>query len=94
MEQIKSENTQEEAKDQASENPNDGCPKSYLLHFHIGKAKNFGRLLRSAAAFGVSEIFAVVKDSKTNKMELFGHQGTAKHMNFRFFKKLKEVREY
>ena len=41
-----------------------GCPKSYLLHFNIGKAKNFGTLVRSSAAFGVSEIFVVDKSGK------------------------------
>ncbi|CAI2379014.1 unnamed protein product [Moneuplotes crassus] len=82
---------EEETKDIPKEQ-NPGCPKSYLLHFNISKQKNFGRLVRSAAAFGVSEIFVV--NSGKGKLDLFGHQGTAKHMDFRFFKKLKEVKEY
>ena len=87
---IVSSNKEESKEEVADLNP--GCPKSYLLHFNISKQKNFGRLLRSAAAFGVSEVF-VVTNGKT-KLDMFGSQGTAKHMDFRSFRKLAEVKEY
>lgn len=46
---------------------------SYLLLFNVGKKQNFGTLLRSACAFGVSEIFVV----GAKKLSTFGNQGTA-----------------
>ena len=51
----------EETKESTTTEENLGWPKWYLLYFNIGKVKNFGRLIRSAAAFGVSEIFVVSK---------------------------------
>lgn len=51
------------------------CPQSYMLMFNVQKQKNFGNLVRSAAAFNVNEVFivdggAVGKSKK--KMRTFG----------------------
>jgi len=49
------------------------CLKSYLLLFNVGKRQNWGTLLRSACAFGVSEVCIV----GAKKLATFGNQGTA-----------------
>ena len=41
-----------------------------MLMFNIGKQKNFGTILRSAAAFGLSEVFLV--DANHKKLSKFG----------------------
>jgi tRNA G18 (ribose-2'-O)-methylase SpoU len=48
------------------------CPKGYMLMFNIQKAKNFGTIVRSAAAFNLSEIFLVEPPGKKNKISTFG----------------------
>ena len=48
------------------------CPKGYMLMFNIQKAKNFGTIIRSAAAFNLSEIFLVEPPGKKNKISTFG----------------------
>ena len=47
-------------------------PKAYMLMFNISKAKNFGTIVRSAAAFNISEIFLVEPPGKKNKIAAFG----------------------
>ena len=51
---------------------NEGCPKGYMLMFNIAKAKNFGTIVRSAAAFNLEEIFLVEPPGKKNKISTFG----------------------
>eukprot|EP00927_Polykrikos_kofoidii_P015870 TRINITY_DN17107_c0_g1_i1.p1 TRINITY_DN17107_c0_g1~~TRINITY_DN17107_c0_g1_i1.p1 ORF type:complete len:238 (+),score=53.39 TRINITY_DN17107_c0_g1_i1:99-812(+) len=58
--------------------------KSFLLLFNIGKRQNWGTLLRSACAFGVSEVLAV----GAQKLALFGSQGTASQVPLRHFETL------
>lgn len=65
-----------------------------MLMFNIQKAKNFGTIIRSAAAFNLDEIFLVEPPGKKNKISTFGSQGTANKMATRYFYGLKEVREY
>lgn len=48
--------------------------KSYLLICNVGKRQNWGQLLRSATAFGVTEVF-VVGAKKMKELALFGNQG-------------------
>ena len=48
----------------------ESMPKGYMLMFNIGKQKNFGTILRSAAAFGLSEVFMV--DANHKKLSKFG----------------------
>ncbi len=47
-------------------------PKGYMLMFNISKAKNFGTIVRSAAAFNLEEIFLVEPPGKKNKINAFG----------------------
>ena len=44
--------------------------KGYMLIFNIQKQKNFGTIVRSAAAFGLEEVFLV--DANHKKMPKFG----------------------
>eukprot|EP00930_Biecheleria_cincta_P036651 TRINITY_DN25115_c0_g1_i1.p1 TRINITY_DN25115_c0_g1~~TRINITY_DN25115_c0_g1_i1.p1 ORF type:complete len:245 (+),score=59.78 TRINITY_DN25115_c0_g1_i1:45-779(+) len=55
--------------------PSPQRPQSYLLLFNVGKKQNFGTLLRSACAFGVSEVLVV----GAKKIATFGNQGTSAH---------------
>ena len=64
--------------------------KSYLLVYNVGKRQNFGQLLRSAAAFGVSAVFVVGAE----KLSTFGNQGTTLHCEFRHFADIKAAKEY
>jgi tRNA G18 (ribose-2'-O)-methylase SpoU len=54
-----------------------------MLMFNIQKQKNFGTIIRSAAAFGIDEVFLVGTNHK--KMTTFGSQGTANKTNYRIF---------
>ncbi|XP_053991217.1 23S rRNA (guanosine(2553)-2'-O)-methyltransferase RlmP-like isoform X2 [Hylaeus volcanicus] len=47
-------------------------PQSYLILNNIGKKNNFGLLLRSAAAFGIEQVYIVGE----KKMKTFGHKLT------------------
>ena len=64
--------------------------KSYLLVYNVGKRQNFGQLLRSAAAFGVTAVFVVGAE----KLSTFGNQGTTLHCEFRHFPDIKIAKEY
>lgn len=68
-------------------------PRAYLLLNNVGKKHNFGQLIRSACAFGVSEV-AVVGAKRITELSLFGNQGTSGHADFRFFDSLEEARGY
>lgn len=61
---------------------------AYMLVYNIGKKKNFGDILRSAAAFGVKEVFIV----GAKKLQLFGNQGTQRYCKFRYFDTLQEAK--
>jgi len=65
-----------------------GAPQSYLLLFNVGKRQNWGTLLRSAGAFGVSEIHVV----GAKKLATFGNQGTANDTPQRHFESLDAAR--
>ncbi len=64
----------------------DEAKDCYMLVFNIGKKKNFGDILRSAAAFGVKEVFIV----GAKKLSTFGNQGTQKYCKYTFFDSLEE----
>lgn len=71
--------------------------RSYLLLFNIQKAKNAGTLIRSAAAFGVSEVFLVDAPNPKlvkRKRLTFGSHGTEDLTTYRTFESLTAVREY
>jgi tRNA G18 (ribose-2'-O)-methylase SpoU len=72
----------------------DAKPKGYMLMFNIQKAKNFGTIIRSAAAFNLSEIFLVEPPGRKNKIATFGSQGTANKMPTRFFSSTGDVRSF
>ena len=59
-----------------------------MLVYNIGKKKNFGDILRSAAAFGVKEIFVV----GAKKLQLFGNQGTQRFCKFHHFETILEAK--
>ena len=59
-----------------------------MLMFNIAKAKNFGTIVRSAAAFNINEVFLVEQIGKKNKISTFGSQGTANKTNMRIFQSL------
>ena len=65
------------------ENNNNKKIKGYMLMFNIQKQKNFGTIIRSAAAFGIDEVFLVGANHK--KMTTFGSQGTANKTNYKIF---------
>jgi tRNA G18 (ribose-2'-O)-methylase SpoU len=60
----------------------------YMLVYNIGKRKNFGDILRSAAAFGVNEVFVV----GAKKLSLFGNQGTQRYCRFSHFESLDDAK--
>jgi tRNA(Leu) C34 or U34 (ribose-2'-O)-methylase TrmL len=62
---------------------------AYMLVYNIGKKKNFGDILRSAAAFGVKEVFIV----GAKKLSTFGDQGTQRYCKFRHFESLVEAKK-
>ena len=62
--------------------------------FNIAKAKNFGTIIRSAAAFNINEVFLVEQVGKKNKIATFGSQGTANKTNMRVFSSLQSVKEH
>eukprot|EP00933_Yihiella_yeosuensis_P001144 TRINITY_DN10186_c0_g2_i2.p1 TRINITY_DN10186_c0_g2~~TRINITY_DN10186_c0_g2_i2.p1 ORF type:complete len:232 (-),score=44.61 TRINITY_DN10186_c0_g2_i2:64-759(-) len=68
----------------------DKRPDSYLVLFNVGKKQNFGTLLRSACAFGVTEVLIV----GAAKLQTFGNQGTAQHAQTRHFESLEAAKEW
>lgn len=67
----------------------EGLPKSFLLLHNVGKRQNWGTLLRSAGAFGVSEVYVV----GAKKLATFGSQGTAGAAPQRNFESLEAAKE-
>jgi tRNA(Leu) C34 or U34 (ribose-2'-O)-methylase TrmL len=59
-----------------------------MLVYNIGKKKNFGDILRSAAAFGVCEVFVV----GAKKLSTFGNQGTQKYCKYTHFDSLEQAK--
>eukprot|EP00439_Symbiodinium_sp_Y106_P048196 s1551_g6.t1 len=64
-------------------------PESFLLVYNVSKKQNFGTLLRSACAFGVSEVLVV----GAKKLSTFGNQGTSAHANVRHFDTLQAAKD-
>ena len=64
--------------------------KSYLLLYNVGKRQNFGQLLRSACAFGVTAILVVGAE----KLSTFGNMGTTLHCEFRHFTDIQSAKAY
>ena len=64
--------------------------KSYLLIYNVSKRNNFGQLLRSACAFGVTAVFVVGAE----KLSTHGNQGTTLHSEFRHFPDMKSAKAY
>mmetsp|Transcript_61064 Transcript_61064/g.132376 ORF Transcript_61064/g.132376 Transcript_61064/m.132376 type:complete len:242 (+) Transcript_61064:69-794(+) len=75
---------------QPPEEPRDGSgkPTSHLVLFNVGKRQNWGTLLRSACAFGVTEVCVV----GSKKLATFGSQGTAANAPIRHFESLTDVK--
>ena len=67
---------------------NSDKPASYLLLHNVGKKQNWGTLLRSAAAFGITDVLVV----GGHKVSLHGNQGTSCHTKFRNFDTLKDAK--
>lgn len=65
-------------------------PISLLVLHNVSKKKNFGELLRSAAAMGVSEVVVV----GAAKLATHGAQGTAGHLRFTHFVRLADAVAY
>ena len=65
-------------------------PISILLVHNVAKKKNFGELLRSAAAMGVSEVVVV----GATKLATHGAQGTASHLRFSHFNRFADAVAY
>mmetsp|Transcript_26311 Transcript_26311/g.47165 ORF Transcript_26311/g.47165 Transcript_26311/m.47165 type:complete len:203 (+) Transcript_26311:1433-2041(+) len=65
-------------------------PKSYLVLHNVSKKHNVGMLLRSAAAFNISEIVVV----GSRKIPTFGSQGTAKRHLYRQMGSLAELKAF
>ena len=77
-------------------------PKLYLLLHNISKAKNYGMLLRSAAAMGCSKIFIITKNPENSKKSKifadlkleFGDKGTASKLDYEVFPSIDIARKY
>ncbi|KAH8740155.1 OBP33pep like protein [Cryptosporidium ryanae] len=69
--------------------PGDGHPEFYLLLSNISKRQNFGTLLRSACAFGVSEVLVVGE----KRLRTFGSKGTLSHLSITHYDNLDEAVE-
>ncbi|KAH7650022.1 OBP33pep like [Cryptosporidium bovis] len=61
----------------------------YLVLSNISKRQNFGTLLRSACAFGVSEVLVVGE----RKLRTFGNKGTLPHLSITYYDNLNEAVE-
>ena len=67
-----------------------------MLMFNLNKSVNFGTVLRSAAAFGVHEVFLIEQDAKLDKKSKskYGDRGTFNNMKMRMFPTLADIRTY
>lgn len=67
-------------------------PPLFTLIVHsIAKKVNIGNIIRSAVGFGVHSILVA---GNKNTIQLFGSQGTQKHVQFLFFEGLTEAVHY
>ncbi len=66
------------------------APESILVLHNVAKKKNFGELIRTAAALGVCEIIIV----GAQKLSSFGSHGTCGHVRFSHFDKLADAVAY
>ncbi len=64
--------------------------ESILVLHNVAKKKNFGELIRTAAALGVTEIIVV----GASKLQTFGSQGTTSHARFSHFTSLADAVQY
>ena len=67
-----------------------GPPQSILVLHNVSKKKNFGELLRTAAAMGVCEVVIV----GAQKLATHGAHGTAGHLRFSHFTKFSDAVAY
>lgn len=65
-------------------------PESRLVLFNIAKRYNFGMLIRSANAFGVTELIVVGR----KRFNTFGAQGTRRSVRYVHLYTLKEAHAY
>jgi tRNA G18 (ribose-2'-O)-methylase SpoU len=65
-------------------------PSSILVLHNVAKKKNFGELIRTAAALGATEIVVV----GAQKLQSFGAHGCANHMRFCHFDKFADAVAY
>lgn len=70
--------------------PNKGKPECRIIVHNISKKNNIGMIIRSAVAFGVSQIIVV----GAKKIGMHGNQGTIKYMRFEHFGTMSEARDY
>jgi tRNA G18 (ribose-2'-O)-methylase SpoU len=68
----------------------ESVPRCYLIVFHIAKKHNIGTLIRSACAFGVTEVILCGR----KEMNTFGAQGTVPYLRFVHFSKLAAAKDY
>lgn len=85
-----------------SNHPTPSQPKFYLLLHNVTKPKNFGMLLRSAAAFNCDKIFVISKsEEQTKKSKLFaqfklgfGDKGTALKLDYEVFTSIDQAKQF
>lgn len=65
--------------------------ESFVIVYNVAKRHNIGTLVRSATAFGVSEVILVGKRKDFNA---FGSHGAALHLRFRHFFTLSDARSH
>ncbi|KNC75495.1 hypothetical protein SARC_11984 [Sphaeroforma arctica JP610] len=58
---------------------------------NVAKKKNSGQLIRSAAAFGVKQVFIV---GKKKDVSFFGSQGSQRRVDLKFFNGLSEMKDH
>ena len=66
------ETEEQEQKPTEVESAQPGLPRAYMIMFNIAKKNNFGTIIRSAAAFGLEEVFFVDAVGKRSKINTFG----------------------
>ena len=65
-------------------------PRSYLIIHNIGKKHNIGTIVRSAVAFGVTQVCLV----GSKRYNAFGSHGSVDYMDLRHFDTLALARNY
>ena len=74
----------------------------YLLIHNISKPKNYGMMLRSAAAFDVRKIFLVSKNFEEKRKSkifrdfnlFFGDKGTSRKLEYEVFGSIRQAKDY